>query len=203
MSLVFFNCESSEDATIRKIKEKTGVDFNIDSFTSSSSNYTYQISIKFPDMNEAKELTLNILNSSIFNDSSVIVFIDVENHFFMLVDSDSTYMRVGSYLNYWIQALIFKSNENELVSAFTENSGDYMYSCMNISYNPKNDISTNDLVLYPAYLSFGSSKKFGYLKNVYLNCERSFAAGLKFVDQNNNEFITLGTYLLYYNGKHK
>lgn len=197
MSLVFFNCEASADATIQKIKEKTGVDFDIISFTSSSPNYKYQISIKFPDMNEAKELTLCIQKASIFKDSSVIVFIDVENHFFMLVDSDSTSMRVDSYLNYWIQALIFNSNENELVSVFTENTGDYMYSCMNISSNPKNDISTNDLVLYPAYLSFGSFKRFGYLKNVYLNCERSFATGLKFIDQNGNRFVTLGSYLLY------
>lgn len=203
MSLVFFNCEASADATIQKIKEKTGVDFSIDSFTSSSSNYTYQISIKFPDMVEAKELTLYILSSSIFKDSSVIVFIDVENHFFMLVDSDSTYMNVRTYLNYWIQALIFNSNENELVSAFTENYEYNMYDCLNITGNPKNDISMNDLVLYPAYLSLDSSKKFGYLKNVYLNCERSFATGLKFIDQNRNEFITLGSYLLYYNGKHK
>ena len=197
MSLVFFNCEASEDATIQKIKEKTGVDFSINSSTSNSSNYTYNISIKFPDMDVAKELTLYILNSSIFKDSSVIVFIDVEKHFFMLVDSDSTDMNVRDYLNYWIKALIFNSNENELVSAFTENYGYNMYDCLNITGNPKNDISKNDLVLHPAYLSLSSSKNFGYLKNVYLNCERSFQTGLKFIDQNGNKFVTLGGYLLY------
>lgn len=197
MSLVFFNCEASTDATIQKIKEKTGVDFSINSSTPTSSNYTYEISIKFPDMGAAKELTLYILSSSIFNDSSVIVFIDVENHFFMLVDSDSTRINVREYLNYWIHALIFNSNENELVSAFTENYGYNMYDCLNIPSNPKNDISRNDLVLYPAYLTLSPSKKFGYLKNVYLNCERSFAIGLKFIDQNGNKFVTLGSYLLY------
>ena len=199
MSLVFFNCEASVDATIQKIKEKTGVDFSINSSTPDSSNYIYKISIKFPDMNEAKELTLYILSSSIFKDSNVIVFIDVENHFFMLVDSDSTDMNVRTYLNNWIQALIFNSNENELVSAFTENYGYNMYDCLNITGNPKNDISRNDLVLYPAYLSLDSSKKFGYLKNVYLNCERSFVAGLKFLDETGNEFVTLGSSLLYKN----
>ena len=59
------------------------------------------------------------------------------------------------------------------------------------------DTIKGQITLVPLYAQDSKS----FVKNVYINYERMFQPGLKFVDENNNEWITLGGYLLYYNGR--
>ena len=75
------------------------------------------------------------------------------------------------------------------------------YYGFNIPYSAYNKPTAQTIKILPAYV-YAYSRK-GYSKNLYINYDRAFDTGLKFTDQNNNEFITLGGYLLYYNGKHK
>ena len=52
--------------------------------------------------------------------------------------------------------------------------------------------------IFPCYYGYSNDYN-AFLKNIYINYERRFVAGLKFIDQNGNEFFTLGGYLLYKN----
>lgn len=77
---------------------------------------------------------------------------------------------------------------------------------MNVSHDnsniTENDYSKSDITLCPlrvyAYNSLNDAYNVtSFVKNCYVNYERQFQRGLKFVDENGNEFVTLGGYLLY------
>ena len=98
------------------------------------------------------------------------------------------------------------------VSMYTECSWNQMMNIdMKVGNYLENDYSKNDITLGPLkvwacnHYADGTNRKYakGFIKNCYVNYERKFQRNIKFIDQNRNEFITLGGYLLYYNGKHK
>ena len=100
-----------------------------------------------------------------------------------------------------------------LVSDFNGKLANICYS-MNTSWNntmniatstdyyAEDDSSKSNITLCPlrayAYNSYnGANNVQGFVKNCYVNYERKFQKGLKFIDQNGNRFVTLGGYLLY------
>ena len=196
MSLVYFHPGSKdENVVFPMIKEKTGLEIEV---VSTSSYGICKCNVKFPDMNEA--VSLKIRSTSYFSSvSGGVVFVDTEKHFFAWVGKDTPKTLPDDYLTNWLSIMVFES-DGVLVSAFPTEDRRYFYEVMNIPNYAKNAVIKNQITLLPAfiYIKTGStSYPCYYVPNLYINYERTFETGLKFIDQNGNRFVTLGSYLLY------
>lgn len=205
MSLVYFSVVSgdgTETATLQLIKEKTGVEIT-DLGEQSYGIYTY--GIRFPNMETAQKVRCESFNKN------GTVFVDVDNHFLMLTTNSGT--GYSDYVNEFFPIIIFDykgtlynvcyassiSWDNSMNSNCSGNLPDYQGNAaekQDVTLAPLRVFATNQLV------QPNQSVK-SFIKNCYTNYERKFQRAQKFIDQNGNEFITLGGYLLYYNGKHK
>ena len=199
MSLVYFQPGSrDQDVVLPMIKEKTGLEIEV---VSTSSYGIWTCNVKFPDMDEA--VSLNIRSTSYYDTvSGGTVFVDTEKHFFAWVGKDTTKTLSSVYLTKWLSIMVFEL-DGVLTSAFPTKDDRYFYEAMNIPKYAKNDGIKNQITVLPAFISIetGSTNyPCCYVPNLYINYERTFETGLKFVDENGNEFVTLGSYLLYYNG---
>ena len=185
MSLVYFNGAASATETIALIKEKTGLELI---YGSSIKNNIYSCQVKFPDMEDYE--TLEMLKPD--GGESSLCFVDVENHFFayVVLQSDTHKYMPGDKMENWLYILIHEK-DGKLVN---EISGGYLYmrTYCNIPEYVNNTLK-EQITLVPLYMSNGRS----FVKNAYVNYERMFQPGLKFIDQNGNKFVTLGSYLLY------
>ena len=188
------NCSESELLTT--IKQRTGLELEaLDSGSAGIKTF----SMRFPDMETAQSIGLAYLNTN------GTFFIDADNHF--LCYSIASGIGSYSYVNDLYRAMVYDFNGKLANMCYTKNQrfGDTMN--VESSY-AENDSSKSKITILPlrayAYNSLNDANNVnGFVKNCYVNYERKFQKGLKFVDQNGNEFITLGGYLLYYNGKHK
>ena len=73
----------------------------------------------------------------------------------------------------------------------------YWHEAFNIPYKTNNKPTAQTIKILPAYVYNSDDNTLGYSKNLYINYDRAFNTGLKFIDQNGNRFVTLGSYLLY------
>lgn len=205
MSLVYFNItgNSSEEATaLQLIKEKTGVEIT-NLGEESRGFYTYDI--RFPDMETAQKV------KCLYFGKNGTVFVDVDNHFLMLTTNSGT--GYSDYVDEFFPIIIFdyKGTLYNVCYAGSISWDNSMNSnCSgNLPNYQDNDVTKQDVTLAPLRV-FATNQLVqpnqsvkSFIKNCYTNYERKFQRAQKFIDQNNNEFITLGGYLLYYNGKHK
>ena len=181
------------------IKEKTGLEI-----TRLPDNATYEM--RFPDMANAK----NVRIYNLFDETGTI-FIDAANHFLAYVVRNGV-SDIGHF-DIMYRNFIFDYN-GELGNMCPTSS--VSWDCSNTSlssgyYIGENDSTKQNITLVPlrVYGSYRNENNTenvyvrAFVKNAYVNYERRFQPNLKFIDQNGNEFITLGGYLLYYNGKHK
>ena len=188
MSLVYFDTGNDQDETIVIIKEKTGLEL----IYGEGGYGIYDCQVKFPDMENYETLSMRYVSGK-----GCICFVDVENHFFAIVSPQvglNYYSPDGSIEN-WLIILIHEK-DGKLVSEITSSSDMPMYKYCNITQYV-DDIPKEQITLIPLYMSVSHS----FVKNLYINYERCFIPKLKFVDENNNEWIALGSYLLYYNGR--
>ena len=202
MSLKVFNKQKNESLVnfYSIIKNETGVTIGLDDGhqLDSVNEYHYLKSITFSDGKSISDL----YSGNMYRSSDYIVLVDDVTHLFIQTTKDrSTTAYQGSSNQYRMESMYydFIIEKGDGVLNLTRYNGSYFASeAFNIPtlVNSKGDIPT--IKLLQAY-----SKDCGYVKNTYINYDRTFLVGLKFVDQNNNEFITLGGFLLYYNGKHK
>ena len=65
------------------------------------------------------------------------------------------------------------------------------------------DETIESLTIVPAFWMCYGDTYGSFIKNMYVNYVRKFKPGQKIIDNSGNVFITLGDYLLYYNGKNK
>ena len=143
-------------------------------------------------------------DTSAYDGNSIMVLFDEKSHLFIVMTGSQTIssMNFGITLQFNTFAHIFIADVDGEVRDIM--SSNYFYSVFNINSIVKNDQSKQTIKILPAFcLSSYKNIKTGFLKNIYINYERAFTTGLKFIDKSGNEFITLGSYLLYYNGKHK
>ena len=171
-----------------KIENETGVQIG-----PSETNSQYWGSVIFPD-----NTRINVRNDSLLLQGDVYnhVFIDVDNHLFMYRNIDINETNIKPNNNLSIPIFICETTDGRVIDAY---SGASPYSSLfNIPDNAQNDASKQSITIFPCYYNYDNMYT-GFLKNIYINYERNFVAGLKFVDENNNEFITLGGYLLYKN----
>ena len=194
MIQVTSNLTSDLSALIALIKEKTGLEI-----TPPETGNVYKM--RFPDMVKAKIVY-------IVNDFSQIgtIFIDAANHFLVYAVGDGV-----SYIEYvdsMYRTFIYDYN-GELGTIGDSYHLPWYYTNTSLASNyiSEDDTTKNEITLVPfrVYGNYRNEKDDknvnvkAFVKNAYINYERRFQPGLKFIDQNGNEFITLGGYLLYKN----
>ena len=123
------------------------------------------------------------------------VLIDDSNHFFMItygykMNQGSGVSLSGSLESYLDIIIVDIDGAPDNIPVTRE-----WYYAFNIPYNAHNSQAAQTIKILPAYVYAYNSK--GYSKNLYINYDRAFDTGLKFIDQNGNRFVTLGGYLLY------
>ena len=150
-------------------------------------------------METAQSVELKYLNNN------GTFFIDADNNF--LCYSIAIGLDTYSCVDDLYKALVFDYNGKLANVCYATDIS--WFNAMNMQGGyAENDSSKSNITLCPlrayAYNSLnGANNVRGFVKNCYVNYERKFQRNLKIVDENRNEFITLGGYLLYYNGKHK
>ena len=181
---------SSESELLATIKQRTGLELEA---VDSGSSGIQTFNMRFPDMETAQKIGLEYLNAS------GTFFIDADNHFlcYSIASGTGDY----SYVDDLYKALVFDFNGKLVNICYTT---DKNWSSMNatIGSYAEDDSSKSNITLCPlrayAYNNLnGANNVRGFVKNCYVNYERKFQKGLKFIDQNGNRFVTLGGYLLY------
>ena len=186
------NCSESELLTI--IKQRTGLELEA---LDSGGGGIKTFSMRFPDMGTAQSIELEYLNDS------GTFFIDADNHF--LCYSIASGLDNYSYVDDLYKALVFDCNGKLANICYTTDNR--FVDTMNATGSyAEDDSSKSNITLCPlrayAYNGLNDANNVrGFVKNCYVNYERKFQKGLKFIDANGNEFVTLGGYLLYRNDK--
>lgn len=189
---VTYELSSNLSALTALIKEKTGLEIT------RQDSVTYEM--RFPDMENAKHVRLNY-------DFSVAgtIFIDAANHFLAYVIGNG--VSVITYFSSMYRNFIFDYN-GELGSMCVDSNVRWSYTNTSLDsdfYISENDSTEQNITLVPlrvqgTYRNEANTDNLmfrAFVKNVYMNYERRFQPGLKFIDQNGNRFVTLGGYLLY------
>ena len=200
MSLKIISKQSNESIADFWLRIETATGTTVE-WNLGSDGSAFSISkITFSDGNYVDKNGSTIVSGMSVN-SDWVVLIDDSNHLFIL--TQQYMMNNGAGIS---PSDLMASNWNFMIldidgilRIVTTNR--FWYDAFNIPYRTNNKQTAQTIKILPAYVYDGDTS--GYSKNLYINYDRAFDTGLKFVDQNNNEFITLGGYLLYYNGKHK
>ena len=181
-----------------EVESKTGV--TIESERNSEDNGSFIRKVTFSDGKYVSDF-YNINSSKNDNDSIMVLF-DEKSHLFILMTENQpiSSMNIGIGSPFCNFAHIFIADVDGEVRDIISNI--YFFAAFNINSIVKNDQSKQTIKILPAFCNCPYKKTTtGFLKNIYINYERAFQAGLKFIDKSGNEFITLGSYLLFYNGK--
>ena len=175
-----------------EIENKTGV--KIESIRSSDDTYSQIQKITFSD-----GAYISISSSSSFYDNQeYTVFIDDYTHLFIFTNRNYIKGSAGFSNNSAMNDFHFMFIVDIEGAICNIICSQYFFTTFNIPSNAKDDISKQSIKIVPAFCYYGyNGSSSGFLKNVYINYERQFEAGLKFIDQNGNRFVTLGSYLLY------
>ena len=201
MSLVMLGKTSDVKLTdfFSEIENKTGV--KIESTRSSDDTTSHITSITFTD---GVQITYSD-GMELYDNDSRLVIVDDKNHLFVSTSNSKgasmSTMDINSNIRSSYDVFIADVEETTCNIIYV---GSYINDVFNLPERAKNIQSSQSLKIVPAFCYIDSSiSRYGFMKNMYINYTRKFSFGLKFIDQNGNEFITLGGYLLYYNGKHK
>ena len=161
----------------------------------SSGRTTY--SMRFPDMETSQKIKIAYLNDN------GTFFIDTNNHFlcFTIGSGQGTYTYVDSL--YKTMVCDFNGKLANVCDVYQTEWKNAMNIRQDVSaYYLENDYSKSAITLCPLRVYApnsisGNNRVRGFVKNCYVNYERQFQRGLKFIDQNGNRFVTLGGYILY------
>lgn len=200
MSLKIISKQSNESITDfwSRIETATGTTVK---WALGSDSTMFSISkITFSDGNYVDKNGSTIVSGMDVN-SDLVLLIDDSNHLFILTQPDNMNNGAGTFpsgtmSSCWVFMILDIDGLPRIVPV-----NSYWRDTFNIPYRTNNKPTAQTITILPAYVYNDYTS--GYSKNLYINYDRAFDTGLKFVDQNNNEFVTLGGYLLYYNGKHK
>ena len=184
-----YNDANSISEIIATIKQRTGLELTALDYVENTSNAKY-FNVRFPDMEESQKVSiLKLTNSGTF-------FIDANNHFLCYSIASGT--EDYNYVDDLYRALVFDFNGKLVNVCYTTEVR--WSSTMNTegSY-VEDDTSKSNITLCPlrvfAYNGLNDANNVrAFVKNCYVNYERKFQKGLKFIDQNGNRFVTLGGY---------
>lgn len=200
MSMVILSKKENVNCSdfFAEVESKTGV--TIESERNSADDGSLVKKITFSDGKYVSDF-YNI-KSSAYDMYSIMVLFDEKSHLFIVMTGSQTIGSINFGLTgqFHVFAHIFIADVDGEVRDIM--SSEYFYSVFNINSTVKNDQSKQTIKILPAFCYCRNINiTTGFLKNIYINYERAFTTGLKFIDQSGNEFITLGSYLLFYNGK--
>ena len=172
------------------IKQRTGLELEA---LDSGSGGIQKFSMRFPDMETAQDIGLGY-----FNEVGTL-FIDADNHFlcYSIASGTENY----SYVDDLYRDFVFDFNGKLANICFSTKRGWGIVMNVGGGY-AEDDSSKSNITLCPlrayAYNGLnGVDNGQAFIKNCYVNYERKFQKGLKFIDQNGNRFVTLGGYILY------
>ena len=191
LEIIEYNTEnSSESELLATIKQRTGLELEA---LNSGSYDIKTFSMRFPDMETAQSIGLGY-----FNERGTL-FIDADNHFFCY--SIASGLDNYSHVDDLYRDFVFDFNGKLVNICYTTDRswGDTMNAGGNYTENDysKSNITLCPLRVYANNSLNGAGNVRAFVKNCYVNYERRFQRGLKFIDQNGNRFVTLGGYLLY------
>ena len=187
---------NSKSEIIATIKQRTGLELT----SLGSASYSMEpFNVRFPDMEESQKVRIQEFTFS------GTFFIDAANHFLWYTVGNG--MDKYTYVDNLYRSIVYDFN-GVLANVCYREEVSWQY-LMNINMRDgdylENDYSKNDITLVPLRVyacdnaNDATNRKYvkGFVKNCYVNYERKFQRGLKFIDQNGNKFVTLGGYLLY------
>ena len=181
MSVMWIAPDSTDKPLFfKKITDATGIQF--EAVDSSNTKIT------FPD---GQNIILNYgLSNGNVDTSKHRALVDSNKDLFILYGNISAGYRieVDDYLSDMTDFIIAKSNGKI-------RSMEMSMKYLNVPMYAESDDSKNILTIVPVFE--GNSNTYGFYDDIYINYERRFPVGLKFIDQNGNRFVTLGSYLLY------
>lgn len=204
------------------IKEKTGLELTLTSETHNDWTYyenngisdtkCYSVDFKFPDMETAQKCNIRLICDLFPDDSQMpICFVDVENHFFAIISPywymSNNYAKGYQYtkcIHNFIIDIIYEDTDGFLKNGIRDTTKLRLGEYVNVScHNEMSDDTLESLTIVPAFWIAYPDTYGVFIKNMYINYVRKFKPGQKIIDDSGNVFITLGDYLLYYNGKNK
>ena len=193
LNMVYKELDSTLETFFSDIKKQTGV--TIDYKNSSSEDHLIMTKITFSDGTYYE-------NANIIDIGRVvewIAMVDDSAHLFIITTqamfTDLGDRNTSEYIKRTHDVFIVDLNRT-LVNIKTLSDNAMEYEAFNIpkNYSIFNGTSSN-ITLAPAFFFCYDYK--GFIKNMYIEYERPFQGGLKFIDQNGNRFMTLGGYFLY------
>lgn len=181
MSVMWIVPDSNEKALfLEKITDATGIQFKDEGSSMAK--------ITFPD---GENITINYdVSSGTIDTSKYRALVDLSKDLFIIYNKVyiGPNIEIAGYLSDMVDFIIAKSNGK------IRKMGSSM-GYLNVPMYAENDASRNTLTIVPVFE--GNSLTYGFYDDIYINYERRFSVGLKFIDQNGNRFVTLGSYLLY------
>ena len=193
LNMIYKELDSTLETFFSDIKKQTGV--TIDYKASSNNDHLIITKITFSDgayyeRDNIIDIGRHVEWIAVVDDSAHLFIITTQAMFIDLGDRDT-----DEYLSYNHDVFIVDLN-GKLVNIKTLDDSLEEYEAFNTPYNihPFNGTS-NSITLVPAFFYYSDYK--GFIKNMYIEYERPFQGGQKYIDQNGNKFMTLGGYLLY------
>ena len=181
MSIMWIAPDSTDKPLFfKKITDATGIQFEADG--------TAFTKITFPD---GENISINYdFSSGTIDANKYRALVDTNKDLFILYNGVSSGygIEIDDSLSGFANFIIAKSNGNlrKMSSSMSH---------LNAPSYAESDDSKNTLTIVPVFE--GNSNTYGFYDDIYINYERRFPVGLKFIDQNGNRFFTLGSYLLY------
>ena len=200
MSMVILSKKENVNCSVffAEVESKTGVTIELE--RNSADNGSLIRKVTFSDGKYVSDF-YNINNSAYDRDIIMVLF-DEKSHLFIVMTGSQAFssIKFGLISQFHTFAHIFIADvDGEVIDIM---SSEYFNGVFNINSTVKNDQSKQTIKILPAFCYYRHTNiTTGFLKNIYINYERAFPTGLKFIDKSGNEFITLGSYLLFYNGK--
>ena len=198
LNMVYKELDSTLETFFSDIKKQTGVTID---YKASSPDHLTITKITFSD--GAYYENSNIID--IGRRVEWIAVVDDSTHLF-IITTQAMFMSLGErkpsdYTSFNHDVFIVDT-DGTLVNIKTLDESTQDYEVFNIPYNSDRfSGSSNSITLVPAffynYYDDSGNKPKGFIKNMYIEYERPFQGGQKYIDQNGNRFMTLGGHFLY------
>ena len=196
LNMIYKELDSTLETFFSDIKNQTGV--TIDYTNSSSDDHLIITKITFSDGTYYENANIIDIGRRV----EWIAVVDDSTHLF-IITTQAMFMSLGERkpndrVNFNHDVFIVDT-DGTLVNIKTLNESDQDYDVFNLPYNDKRfDGASNSITLVPAFFyDYRGNRNKGFIKNMYIEYERPFQGGQKYIDQNGNRFMTLGGYFLY------
>ena len=195
LNMVYKELDSTLETFFSDIKKQTGVTID---YEASSPDHLTITKITFSDGVYYERDNIIDIGRRV----EWIAVVDDSTHLF-IITTQAMFMSLGErkssdYTSFNHDVFIVDT-DGTLVNIKTLDKSTQEYEVFNIPYNSDRFIGTsNSITLVPAFFyDYGGDKNKGFIKNMYIEYERPFQGGQKYIDQNGNRFMTLGGYFLY------